>query len=98
MTQCIEPPLTIKSLTVLHHRFRRLFGEPAPSPMEPSRQYRLAAVAAVRTLYGTPTPSGLFLLIDEAGQIGVHPDDLANFIGQQFKLTPMRRSVGSKSC
>lgn len=95
MTYPVEPPLTRKSPTVLRRRFRDMFGEPSPPIEEPSRRYRHAVIDAMRQRYGTPTPDGLLSLIDEAGRIGVHPDDLAIFIGRQFKLSPMRRSAGS---
>jgi hypothetical protein len=91
MTYPVEPPLTRKSPAVLHRRFRQMFGEPVRPDEEPSRRYRLAVVAALKLRFGTPTPDGLYYLIDEAGRIGVHPEELAEFVGRQFKLAPMRR-------
>jgi len=91
MTYHAEPPLTRKAPSVLYRRFRIRFGEPAMPDEPPSRRYRLMVKGALRQRYGTPTPPGLIALIDEAGRIGVHPDDIADFIGDQFKLVPLRR-------
>lgn len=92
MSYHAEPPLTLKSPSVLHRRFRLRFGVPAAPDEPPSRRYRLMVKSVLRQRFGTPTPPGLMSLIDEAGRIGVHPDDIADFIGGQFKLVPLRRA------
>lgn len=92
MTRRIEPPLAhmpaADLLRHLHDAFGESWEEEHP---EPSRCYRMAVVTVLKVRYGTPTPPSLFPLIDEAGFIGVHPDDLVQFIGGEFNLTPMRR-------
>jgi len=91
MNRFVEPPLGLKPPDAVQRRLRALFGEPPAQRDEPSRCYRMAVSIVLRQRYGTPTPAALMPLIDDAGQIGVHPDDLVQFIARQFALSPMPR-------
>ncbi|MGH6650792.1 MAG: hypothetical protein ACREB7_06620 [Sphingopyxis sp.] len=94
MAYRIEPPLTHKPAEVLRQSFHDIFGRgvaEGDGQGDPSRCYRMAVMIALKVKYGTPMPPSLFALIDEAGFVGVHPDDVADFIGWQFNLTPVRR-------
>lgn len=93
MSYRIEPPLSHLPAEVLRQNFHDIFGKGGADhsdQCEPSRRYRIAVVSALKCKYGTPMPPSLFDLIDEAGFIGVHPEDVADFIGRQFNLTPVR--------
>jgi len=91
VNRSVEPPLGLKSPDALQRRLRSLFGDPPAQHEEPSRSYRMAVIVVLRQRYGTPTPAALIPLIDDAGQIGVHPDELVQFIARQFNLSPMPR-------
>lgn len=89
MNRSVEPALGLKSSDAVQRRLRAVFGDPPTQRGEPSRCYRMAVTVVLRQRYGTPTPAALMSLIDDAGHIGVHPDDFVRFIARQFKLNPM---------
>ena len=102
MTYPMEPVLTLRSAEVLLHRLRtQLCAAPSAGASPDSSKepdcYRAAVAAEVRRLYGCPTPDGLDWLIEEARAIGAGADDMALFIGRQFRLKVMRPYSKSSS-